>query len=754
MDCHRFFVFALVAASLVPAFAWAQPQPPLTLRITSGVHGDLTRLACVAPSARAAGLSAAAQSLAHPVEGAVLRLDAGDLFAASSASHLAVREHLPALVEAVSAMGLRALALGHRDLAATRDELTRRSAALDARGIPSVLSNLRCEGSARALCEAVRDASDAPPVIATAAGAVGVVALVAPGNLSAIARDRADGLALEPAATALARATLAARAAGARFVVAFYDPESPGSLADSVSMARSLPRTERPDVIFVQDLASDLAAVEVERGAAFRVFATEAGKVLETSLPSPVTPRFVEPEGEAPSPVTALVNAVGETLCTVARDPLPGGVLTRPLDRAAMTALVLDVMRETTESEVAVINRGAVRPLPTFPLRERVSRVDVMAALPFDDTVRVARVKGESLADFMRGERHDRFVVRGVERDGEGFTVNGRPLVPEQFYSVVTTGFVAEGGDGGLGGDDIDYTIAGHEGPREMLLRWLATPRQGDITRAPIDPARRTRWTFRALIDASWSETSIDNTANYQDPQLVRSQGTAVQVDGEFHADAEQPRFTFENLLRMRLGYQRTIEGGDDTGLLEVADLIALRDQFAWRGFWRTRRWYQPAPYVESYLESEFSQPDSSVRGFHHLQWRPTAGVRFSLPLQASFNLGAGVDWETLEPGARPLAVGVARAELPPTTLFRIQDRPIEGQLYTELAWREPWSDLHQAVVRLNARLSIPVIEPVAITVAYDLFARQRASDSWSVAHDLNLGVRLDLVRAVQLFSY
>jgi hypothetical protein len=46
------------------------------------------------------------------------------------------------------------------------------------------------------------------------------------------------------------------------------------------------------------------------------------------------------------------------------------------------------------------------------------------------------------------------------------------------------------------------------------------------------------------------------------------------------------------------------------------------------------------------------------------------------------------------------------------------------------------------------------VIEPLALTVSYDLFARQRAADPWSVAHDINLGVRLDLVRTLQLFSY
>jgi hypothetical protein len=98
--------------------------------------------------------------------------------------------------------------------------------------------------------------------------------------------------------------------------------------------------------------------------------------------------------------------------------------------------------------------------------------------------------------------------------------------------------------------------------------------------------------------------------------------------------------------------------------------------------------------------------------------------------------------------------VVVLRGELPATTLFHIQDRDVEGQLFTELALREPGASTSESIVRLNARLSVPLFEPLAVTVSYDLFARQRVDEPWALSHDVNLGLRLDLLRTLQLFSY
>ena len=130
------------------ALAQTPPTPPpLRLVVSSGLQGDVARLACVAPGERTAGFNALARSLNHPTGDDVLRLDAGDLFGASAIAHLATHDHLPALVDAVLASGLRALAIGHRDLAGTRADVIARARALATPG-----SCPTCAGSRRGAC--------------------------------------------------------------------------------------------------------------------------------------------------------------------------------------------------------------------------------------------------------------------------------------------------------------------------------------------------------------------------------------------------------------------------------------------------------------------------------------------------------------------------------------------------------------------------------------------------------------------------
>ncbi|MBI5512606.1 MAG: 5'-nucleotidase C-terminal domain-containing protein [Deltaproteobacteria bacterium] len=732
--------------------AGAQEAQPLA--VSSGLRGDLVPLECRAEGTLEGRLRELSRAFAHT--GDSLRIDAGDLLGASTVTALATRRHLDALAEAVASLGLRGIALGHRDLAAPRSELVARANALRARSVPVVLSNLRCDPSARALCDAVADAGDPPVLLASRGGPVALVALIAPTALQAVARDRAEGVELTDPAETLGRMVLAARSAGATQVVAIYDPDGPGILEASLRLVRGLPLEQRPDLFFVHDLSQRIATVEIERGAPQRLFATEPGRVLVTDLARRPTPEVAPPDGDAPPAVDALATSLQRTLCEVAGERLAGAGLVAPLDREGFTTLLLDVLREDARAELAVINAGAVRPLPNFPLRARISRLDVLGALPFEDTLRVGAIKGSDLEAFLRSDRAARFRVRGAVLEGDSVQVNGRPLEANLTYRVVTSGFVADGGDGGLGDDVVAFSPWGTEGPRDVLLRWLGVSREGDIMAAPVDPSQRTRWTFRFFVDTSWSETSIANTPNYQDPQLARAQGTAIQGDVELRASAEQPRYTLDNTLRLRLGFQRTLDMAGDTGLQKIADLITLRNQFGLRAVWRTRRWWHPIPYLESYTESEFQPPDvaMSTREFHHLQWRPTAGVRFELPLRSNVNLGGGVDWETLEPGAGPRPVVVLRGELPPTVLFKLQDREVEGQLFTELAYRDPLASTAEAIMRLTARLSVPLFEPLSVSVTYDLFGRLRSGAPSALAHDLNLGLQLDLLRTVQLFGW
>jgi hypothetical protein len=121
---------------------------------------------------------------------------------------------------------------------------------------------------------------------------------------------------------------------------------------------------------------------------------------------------------------------------------------------------------------------------------------------------------------------------------------------------------------------------------------------------------------------------------------------------------------------------------------------------------------------------------------------------------------------EQLTPTGSPIVPALAAGwALRPGVLFTLGDRKIEGESTLDVMWRDPFGR-PGAQVRFNAKLSIPIIEPIALTVGYTAFARRdrfievdaamntTTRDVWGFAGDLNIGLRLTYARALQMFSF
>jgi len=143
--------------------------------------------------------------------------------------------------------------------------------------------------------------------------------------------------------------------------------------------------------------------------------------------------------------------------------------------------LVADIMRAKAKADVALINGGSIR--KSIP-KGRIRRLDVYAALPFDNYLVAFRLTGTQL---------QKVLEHGVSQVKEGggsfpqvsglsFTYNpkappgsrvkeilvgGKPLKPEQEYTVATNDFLAAGGDGyrgfseALGGEKAYEQVGG-----------------------------------------------------------------------------------------------------------------------------------------------------------------------------------------------------------------------------------------------------------------------------------------------------
>lgn len=136
--------------------------------------------------------------------------------------------------------------------------------------------------------------------------------------------------------------------------------------------------------------------------------------------------------------------------------PLQGtGSRQRP---TPLGSLVADALREASGADAAFINGGAIRgDLPSGDITGR----ELMEALPFQDTLRTVRIKGQAMRALLdrcashaaAGPWGGYLQLSGIStvyRDGraQSILVGERPLEDEVEYLVACNGFLADGGDG------------------------------------------------------------------------------------------------------------------------------------------------------------------------------------------------------------------------------------------------------------------------------------------------------------------
>lgn len=749
------------------------PPAPLRVAVSSVINGSFADLTCGAQSDHVVSFATVAAQLAGEPD--ALAIDAGDLLGTSALSRLTLGRFAAEMSNAVRASGIRVVAVGHRDLAATRATILDGARALEAAGVSVVLSNLRCEEGHRELCDAVRDADDPPVIIEHAGERVGIVSLLTPAALTRVAVDRREGITLDELAESVVREVREARAAGATRVVVTVDPTLDREATDAVSVANAFTEEAPPDVFVVSDLPEGVRFMRSARNRALLV-RPEPGSVVLAEVGAVQVEARDARRATAPAPVTGFIEEATRWLCDAHGRVLPGGRLRHPMDERAFTELLLDVLRDRTRSEIAVINRRAIRGGAVFPIRDGLSALSVRVAVPFEDHVHLTRVDGETLEELALSGALDRFHVRGVTVHGEASSrtvkVNGRPIDTATSYSLVTTGFVAEGGDGGLD-DDLEWRTL-PDTHQDLLIEWLRTPGPDGYLRPPSDPAEHVRWSFRWNLDGEFTATNIlnDDSAVYSDAQLTRAQAMTFRVDTELRADADHPAYTLQNSLRLRYGMiDQEVPGTPRTGFVENLDLTSFSTKAVWRWSRRNVRWFHPQPFIDGYIETEMNLPPPDEMGnlprnFHHLQLRPTGGVTFELFPRMNFDLGLGMDLpEVFAPAddrrSTPVFNMLARLSARTGKLFEIGDREVTGGFSIEASFRDP-GDTQDLIVRGSAQLVLPLFDPLSLTLGYDVYARnvsapfvngaRAAAPGFAIAGDGTIGLQIAFSRAVQTY--
>jgi 2',3'-cyclic-nucleotide 2'-phosphodiesterase (5'-nucleotidase family) len=754
---------------------------------TTDLYGRFTEVACGKPGSAAdfANLVAAIASIRKDQIGAgrplPLVLNGGDNIGPHAFGRFVLskgRAGAEMLAGWLRSADYEMVALGNQDFYAAPDRLRAYlEAGVDA-GLVFSAANLDCESRKEGLCpfldpERYRMFERGGLKIAVFAVIHGDLAEdVPPTNLQGIKVVDPIKRAEEVAA--------AAREAGADLVLILsHLDHSETSPRKALKLARSLPGV---DLI----IANGFTSKEGQRGIGVIRFADGSTPIVGSDLFGQhlgVAHLAVAPEGDGwkvesvdsaeMDPSTAKPEPVirGEladlrkSYCADWDKPVGRGKLQKPMSAADFEQYLMEIMRNTTESELAFINRGLVNPRTVFPLEGSITRHDFFSGLPHRNEVYTFELNVDELTKLCaalsqeKGATGDvRLLNRGLSC-GDSIKVNGRALESGESYTAVTVGYLAKGMLGYFKeqakkmklfrpAPEEDAPVLG-----QMARDFLSGPRFSGAEPEPIDLkanfvdlADRLRWTFAGTLNFNLADTSIDNGPAYGESQLTRDEFIALkgEVRGKLGASSSFHAFYAELLTKFAKSSTNQadfVESEDLTTFNLLYKLNALRTDKS--------GWYVPALYVEGQAETEITKPDE--RDFHHLELTGTLGTRFTLLATLEAKIGAGVRHEVLDDKADPVYGVDLGYELVRTDLFSLMGSPFQfeskfsaffGDIGRSNTLKGTWTN----------RVYFALVGPIFFTVTHDLFFFRYSSWDYGLASDLTIGLSYSARTSLQTF--
>lgn len=739
-------------------------RPFAHLLVTSQVGGRFADPTCregetltPAPFARyAEALRRAAEE-----DGAFL-IDTGGLLAPHGVARFAAREKPEALADLVVSLGFGALALGEADLGAPRQAMIQAIAALRSRDVPVVATNLVCAPTARAFCGPLVDASDGVSIRKVAGERIAIIGLLPPEALSRISPERASGIQILPPAEVLAKAVRSARRQGATMIIASFDTSALGADAASrvFALAGDLPEDGKPDallaggagdqILFARPRGFRPGIIGAPAGGASRV-RVRRNYLVDTfdmlTLPVP-------PAADPHPAIDRFISRVGPSYCDRWGRELRGARLTREFSASSILELSAGAMREATGTEVAILD-----PLVLDGAFEAnaasISASDVFIALKQDEPVMVAEVDGVWLEQIARRAASGQLVAFGLAVEEDGVKIHGRLVQPRGRYRVSTIRALTLGRAALAPGPE--WEALEDASLRSVVLDYLEKPRSVDPRDDFSNFVDRAEWTFRTDVNGSFAGSSVrvPDGSEYPDSQLRRANQTTFGFQGTFRADGEARLWGWLNLAEAR--YRVTnVAGGQRT---EGDDLITYRSTARWRRFYASRpRFYVPEPFVENYLETEFTIPEQADRDFRHFLLRPSVGVQFTLFPQLFLKMSGGFERQVLDPEGVVLPGAGLQLQLRPWTILREGTRKLEVSMNLDYfvsdifngdtglladGSRDARRPGRRQTLRGDLRASYDLAGPLAIGVSLDVFGVKEPGRGVAVAATTDIFIRV-----------
>ena len=473
----------------------------------------------------------------------------------------------------------------------------------------------------------------------------------------------------------------------------------------------------------------------------------------------------VDASAEEPDPeLTARIDELGQAYCADWGQAIqPAVPLASPMDQDGFARFVLDVMRDESRAEIALLNAGTLRNTSLLPIPDHVTRSDLHALLPFGGNLVQATLSGSDLY-FLASSLGTDVLATGLERVGGALKVNGRAIEPDRRYTVVMNRFVADGGDSLVSPSDLKQRRPlGGDRPVELvdlLIQAVAERRFVSKKTGKLDPAAKhvdlhTRpvWRFAGALNVSYSKIAVENplvdgVPAYSKGELTNISADLLHFDTRLGIDADTRDHLFAANLVMQYSLARYAE--EYGGVLETSDWIRGNLVYDYAGLRSLSggKGYVPMPFAELQVQSEFDVPDE--RDWHRLELTGIAGIKLKPVEPLSFQVGVNVRGELLDPDAEALPGLAVGYTLRRFNLFKIKTSPVQLESDTSWFYNDIGNtDVHE--IRHFTRLYLGLLDRLFFTARVSAYAyREGPVDAWGAYADFTIGLSVAMTNSIQ----
>ncbi|NOY89581.1 MAG: hypothetical protein GXP55_00130 [Deltaproteobacteria bacterium] len=741
-------------ASSVQAQGSVDLQLMARLYVSSDTHGHVADPVCrdgedFEPTELARSLSAL--SMARHADPQSLMIDTGTILGPHAVARFAAQTEPAQLAALLADLGYDAIGFGETELGLPRSMLLDVARALRSRGVPLLATNLYCGPEAQDLCDALVDGVDGVPFFQVGRERIALFAFLTPEALGRVPPENTRGVRLAPLKESMIAAVRAARARGATAVIVSVQD---GSGADAVSRVMAnlagVSAEDKPDLVLSAEAGAELIfarpatfrppiASAPTRGTASVEVRRDTQRGIFDVLVQPMTPA-----DSVHDPLSSFLDRMGRAYCERWGRALPGARLgADSLDADGMLDLTAGILLEATGAEIALLGRGVTDSTYEQAGDTPLTASDVFVALQYDDPLATATVPGTWLRTLARSLDPAKLLALGLSVSGantatEKIKVNGRALELQGNYRIVTSSFLATGGDRLLPAG-ADFTLSHDLRVRGAVLDYLGRPRPGDPRESLPDLADRVEWSSRFDTDATFTGSSVRNPGDYTDSQLARENTAALGLGSTLAFAASSRSLAWDNTLTARYSVTQTGNGFD-----EGDDLISYRTNLRYRGWHsQTPEVYVPEPFLEAFVESEFTTSDTL--GYHHLLVRPTLGFAFTLTSKLLLKLNGGFEVEALDPEASVLPGAGANLELKPWQLMRDGVRRVDVGLTVDYFVSDIGAANRQTL-RARFDTTFTLSGSLSFALLVDLFGVRSGAGPFSIAINTTAALRFRFV--------